>query len=108
MTLPAYSEIAAYRSPILVYDGSCGFCSRSVQFMLRHERRHDLLFVTRDSELGSDCVAHRDWNRFSRWTVAVLLQFQAVEIILDQWRLELTTKVISTCPAHPFTRSGTG
>lgn len=39
-------------SPILVYDGSCGFCSRSVRFILRHERRHDLLFVTRDSELG--------------------------------------------------------
>ena len=52
MTPAAYSEIHAYRSPILVYDGSCGFCSRSVQFMLRHERRHDLLFVTRDSELG--------------------------------------------------------
>src|SRR5437868_17885 len=46
------SEIAACRSPMLVYDGSCGFCSRSVQFILRHERRHDLLFVTRDSELG--------------------------------------------------------
>ena len=39
-------------SPTLVYDGSCAFCSRSVQFILRHERRHDLLFVTRDSELG--------------------------------------------------------
>jgi predicted DCC family thiol-disulfide oxidoreductase YuxK len=48
----ATSEITANRSPMLVYDGSCGFCNRSVQFMLRHERRHDLLFVTRDSELG--------------------------------------------------------
>jgi predicted DCC family thiol-disulfide oxidoreductase YuxK len=52
MTEGANSEIASYRAPILVYDGSCGFCSRSVQFMLRHEQRHDLLFVTRDSELG--------------------------------------------------------
>jgi predicted DCC family thiol-disulfide oxidoreductase YuxK len=52
MTRATYSEIGAYRSPMLVYDGSCGFCSRSVQFMLRHERRHDLLFVIRDSELG--------------------------------------------------------
>ena len=34
---------------MLVYDGSCGFCSRSVQFILRHERRHDLRFVPRDS-----------------------------------------------------------
>src|SRR5437764_13686131 len=52
MTPAAYSEIDAYLSPILVYDGSYGFCTRSVQFMLRHERRHDLLFVNRDSELG--------------------------------------------------------
>ena len=52
MTPGAYSEIAAYQAPMLVYDGSCAFCSRSIQFMLRHERRHDLLFVTRDSELG--------------------------------------------------------
>jgi predicted DCC family thiol-disulfide oxidoreductase YuxK len=41
-------------APLLVYDGSCGFCSRSVQFILRHERRHDLLFVTRDSEFGRE------------------------------------------------------
>lgn len=41
-------------SPLLVYDGSCGFCARSVQFILGHERRHDLKFVPRDSELGKD------------------------------------------------------
>jgi predicted DCC family thiol-disulfide oxidoreductase YuxK len=41
-------------SPMLVYDGSCGFCARSVQFILRHERRHDLLFVPRDSQLGKE------------------------------------------------------
>jgi predicted DCC family thiol-disulfide oxidoreductase YuxK len=29
-----------------------GFCNRSVQFILRHERQHDLSFVTRNSELG--------------------------------------------------------
>ncbi|MEO8725080.1 MAG: DCC1-like thiol-disulfide oxidoreductase family protein [Acidobacteriaceae bacterium] len=38
--------------PILVYDGECGFCARSVQFILNHERRHDLLFVPRQSALG--------------------------------------------------------
>jgi predicted DCC family thiol-disulfide oxidoreductase YuxK len=42
----------AVASPMLVYDGSCGFCSRSVQFILSHERRHDLRFVPRDSDLG--------------------------------------------------------
>jgi predicted DCC family thiol-disulfide oxidoreductase YuxK len=38
--------------PLLVFDGDCAVCSRSVQFVLSHERRHDLLFVRRDSELG--------------------------------------------------------
>jgi predicted DCC family thiol-disulfide oxidoreductase YuxK len=52
MTFVTSSEISVSESPVLVYDGACGFCSRSVRFMLRHERRHDLLFVTRQSELG--------------------------------------------------------
>lgn len=55
---PADESIAAAMPPVLVYDGSCGFCSRSVQFILRHERCHDLLFVTRDSPLGQDLRRH--------------------------------------------------
>jgi len=47
-------SLATDNAPLLVYDGSCGFCARSVQFILRHEQRHDLLFVPRDSELGKD------------------------------------------------------
>lgn len=41
-------------APVLVYDGSCPFCARSVQFILQHEQRHDLQFVPRDSELGKE------------------------------------------------------
>jgi predicted DCC family thiol-disulfide oxidoreductase YuxK len=52
MSAVTNSQIAGLQSPVLVYDGACGFCSRSVQFMLHHEQRHDLLFVTRESELG--------------------------------------------------------
>jgi predicted DCC family thiol-disulfide oxidoreductase YuxK len=54
----ANESLAAAMPPVLVYDGSCGFCSRSVQFILRHEQRHDLLFVTRDSPLGQDLRRH--------------------------------------------------
>jgi predicted DCC family thiol-disulfide oxidoreductase YuxK len=50
----ARAQLDTQLAPMLVYDGSCGFCSRSVQFILRHERRHDLLFVPRDSELGRE------------------------------------------------------
>jgi predicted DCC family thiol-disulfide oxidoreductase YuxK len=48
------TSAATANAPMLVYDGECGFCARSVQFILRHEQRHDLLFVPRDSELGKD------------------------------------------------------
>lgn len=50
----AAANPATVTAPMLVYDGSCGFCSRAVQFILQHERRHDLLFVPRDSALGKD------------------------------------------------------
>src|SRR6516162_6374803 len=44
--------------PVLVYDGDCGFCNCSVQFVLAHERRHDLVFVTRASDLGMAIRRH--------------------------------------------------
>jgi predicted DCC family thiol-disulfide oxidoreductase YuxK len=33
--------------PILLYDGACGFCARSVQFVLRHEPRSGTLRFAR-------------------------------------------------------------
>ena len=41
------------QSALLLYDGSCGFCARSVQFVLRHEtRRRTLRFAALDSSIG--------------------------------------------------------
>ena len=38
---------------MLLYDGTCGFCAGSVQFVLRHEGRHrSLRFATLDGPLG--------------------------------------------------------
>lgn len=37
---------------MLLYDGTCGFCAASVQFILRHERRHTLRFAALESEAG--------------------------------------------------------
>jgi predicted DCC family thiol-disulfide oxidoreductase YuxK len=44
--------------PALVYDGDCGFCNGSVKFVLAHEKRHDLVFVPRASELGMAIRRH--------------------------------------------------
>jgi predicted DCC family thiol-disulfide oxidoreductase YuxK len=47
------------RSPILLYDGSCGFCARSVQFVLDHEReRRFLRFTSLQSDLGDALRRH--------------------------------------------------
>lgn len=39
-------------APLLLYDGACGLCAASVQFILRHERRHVLTFAPLESGLG--------------------------------------------------------
>lgn len=40
--------------PMLVYDGHCAFCARSVQFILRHDRRRRTLqFAAREGRAGA-------------------------------------------------------
>jgi predicted DCC family thiol-disulfide oxidoreductase YuxK len=36
--------------PVVFYDGDCGFCNRSVQFILNHERGPNLYFCALQSE----------------------------------------------------------
>ena len=43
--------------PVLLYDGTCGFCSASVQFALRHDRRGSLRFAALDSSFGRAVLA---------------------------------------------------
>jgi predicted DCC family thiol-disulfide oxidoreductase YuxK len=47
-------------SPVLLYDGTCGFCSRSVQFVLAREpvaRRTALRFAPLESAFGRGVLA---------------------------------------------------
>jgi len=38
---------------VLLYDGACGLCASSVQFVLKHERRHELRFAPLQGTLAS-------------------------------------------------------
>ena len=38
--------------PLVLYDGECGLCDRSVQLILRHDRRARFRFAALQSELG--------------------------------------------------------
>ncbi len=43
------------QSALLLFDGTCGFCAQSVQFVLRHERRRKTLrFASLQSHAGMD------------------------------------------------------
>jgi len=37
---------------IILYDGECGLCNRSVQFILKHERNQNLLFSSLQSSFS--------------------------------------------------------
>ena len=39
--------------PVLLYDGDCGFCSRIVSIVLRHEKQNSLSFAALKSPVAS-------------------------------------------------------
>lgn len=52
------SLLARAGGALLLYDGDCGFCARSVQFVLRHERRRRTLrFASLQGPYGSEVRA---------------------------------------------------
>jgi len=39
-------------APVVLYDGTCGLCDRSVQLILRHDRRGRFRFAALQSDVG--------------------------------------------------------
>lgn len=46
--------------PVLLFDGVCVFCNRTVQFLIRHDPKATLRFVPLESPLGQSLL-----NRFN-------------------------------------------
>lgn len=46
------SQSAPISTPILLYDGTCGFCAESIQFVLARDRRGTLRFAALGSATG--------------------------------------------------------
>lgn len=45
-------------APVLLYDGDCAFCAKSVQFLLAHDlRRRDARFAAREGAAGVRTLA---------------------------------------------------
>ena len=48
-------------APVLLYDGTCGFCAWSVQLVLRHDRRQTLRFASLQGDYGTAvCSRHAE------------------------------------------------
>lgn len=46
--------------PTLFYDGECGFCNGSVQFVLNHEKAPVLSFAPLQGETAAETLPHSD------------------------------------------------
>lgn len=44
------------QKPLLYFDGDCSLCNKSVQFILAHEKKEDLLFAPLSSLKSNDLV----------------------------------------------------
>jgi predicted DCC family thiol-disulfide oxidoreductase YuxK len=44
-------------APVVLYDGTCGLCSKSVQWILRHEADHALVFAPLQGETAAELRA---------------------------------------------------
>jgi predicted DCC family thiol-disulfide oxidoreductase YuxK len=51
------SSTAMSDSPVLLYDGLCGFCDGTVQFILRHDRHGTLRFATLQGDYARGVLA---------------------------------------------------
>jgi predicted DCC family thiol-disulfide oxidoreductase YuxK len=58
----ASESIAQTLSPILLYDGVCGFCNRLVQFTLRRDRRAIFRFAALQSAFAARILARHGIN----------------------------------------------
>jgi len=51
--VPAAAPGALPDAPLLLYDGTCGLCARSVRWILDHERDHDIVFAPLQGATGA-------------------------------------------------------
>lgn len=58
--------------PVVVFDGLCKFCDRSVRFLLRHERAPRLRFAAAQSPAGAALLASSGLNALARGSVVLI------------------------------------
>lgn len=92
---------AAPTAPVLLYDGLCGFCDRTVQIVLAHDRRGIVRFAPLQGEFAAGVLARhpglqgidslvlveRDDAQKERVSVRSEALLRIAEYVGGQWRL---------------------
>ncbi len=71
MTRPSASEAHT----LLLYDGVCGLCNKTVAFLIRHDRHDRLRFASLQSQLGRDLVKKHGANPDELSTIYVVTDY---------------------------------
>ena len=72
-------------NPILLYDGVCGLCNRSVQFVLRHDRNDQFRFAALQSELAGEMLERHGIHAVDLDTVYLVTAYgQAAESLVNR------------------------
>lgn len=50
-------KIPLHPRPVLFFDGVCNLCNRTVQFIIRHDRKKRFRFATLQSNAGAEAMA---------------------------------------------------
>jgi predicted DCC family thiol-disulfide oxidoreductase YuxK len=59
--------------PVVIFDGTCGFCSRVVLFILKNDSRGELVFTSNSSHYGSSLLTQHGLVEESRKTIVVVV-----------------------------------
>jgi predicted DCC family thiol-disulfide oxidoreductase YuxK len=98
--------------PLVLYDGECGLCDRTVQFLLKHDSAGHLKYAALQSELGKrvmtahgldaeyrDSVLLLDDDRLYKATAAVVRMTRYLD---RPWRWMYAGRVVPPLLVDPF------
>lgn len=103
-------------APVLLYDGVCGFCNKSVQMILDHDKRGTMRFAALQSDFGRavverhpflkevDSVVYLERDRTTgeeRVFVRSAAALRIAQYLGGFWRLFLAARIIPT-PVRDF------
>lgn len=54
------SNLPTLHHPVILFDGVCNLCSGSVQFIIKHDPKHQFRFASLQSAFGQQVLQHFD------------------------------------------------